>query len=302
MARPLPPPAWLRTFEAAARNLSFTRAARELHVTQSAVSQQIRSLEDRLGQPLFHRLPQSLQLTDAGRAYLPVVRDAFERLTLSTEQLFGYARGDLVTIRATPAFGEFWLAPRLHELFAQHPRLEVRVISTVWNAELIESGVDLEIRYGMDEWSELQTRRLTRESVTPVCSPGLAAWLEGDPERLAGVRLLHTDGFRNDWPEWLHRAGVTKNVDGSSGSRFDTAILPLKLAEEGQGVALGRRSLIERQLEAGRLVAPFEPPLPIDEAYYVTWPADQPLRPEAEAVRDWLVGIAGGEGDSGTGS
>lgn len=292
MGKPLPPPAWLRTFEAAARHMSFTRAAEELHVTQSAVSQQIRLLEDRLGQPLFHRLPQSLQLTEAGLAYLPAVRDAFERLSLSTQELFGYARSDLVTLRATPGFGEFWLAPRVHKLFEQNPELELRVISTVWNAQFAESGVDLEVRYGMDEWPELETSLVMREYLMPVCSPALADYLDGDPRRLADARLLHTDGFRNGWPEWLHKAGLSKQIDGGTGSHFDTAILPIKLAEEGLGVALGRWSLVEKRLESGHLVAPFDLPTPIDEAFYVTWPADQPLRPEATLVRDWLVHTA----------
>lgn len=297
MLRPLPPPNWLRTFAAAARHMSFTRAAEELHVTQSAVSQQIRLLEDRLGQPLFHRLPQRLQLTDTGRAYLAVVQEAFERLALGTEELFGYARSELVTVRATPGFGEFWLAPRLHAFYEAHPGLDIRVTSTIWNAPSVESGVDLEVRYGVGEWSELEMRPLTREHLVPVCAPGLAAGLGGDPERLAGVRLLHTDGFRNGWPEWLHRAGVAKRVDGGRGSHFDTAILPLKLAEEGMGVALGRWSMIERQLEAGRLVAPFDVPMPVDEAFYVTWPANEALRPEATLLRDWLVQAAAPVGD-----
>ncbi|MCS4503075.1 Glycine cleavage system transcriptional activator [wastewater metagenome] len=290
----LPPPSWLRTFAAAARHMSFTRAARELHVTQSAVSQQIRLLEDRLGEPLFHRLPQSLQLTEAGKAYLPVVRDAFERLSYGTEALFGYERTGQVTIRATPGFGEFWLAPRLHALYAAHPELELRIVSTIWNTDVVESGVDLEIRYGSDEWPELETVRLTREYLMPVCSPGLAERLGGAPERLAGERLLHVDGFRTGWPEWLDHAGVSAVVDGGSGSHFDTAILPTKLAEEGLGVALGRWSMVEGRIARGSLVAPFRAVLPSNEAFYAVWPADRELRAEAVVLRDWLVAAADG--------
>lgn len=296
MPRSLPPPNWLRTFEAAARQMSFTRAAEELHVTQSAVSQQIRLLEDRLGQVLFHRLPQSLQLTDTGKAYLAVVHEAFERLTLGTEELFGYSRSDLVTIRATPGFGEFWLAPRLGSFYDAHPELDIRVISTIWNSQFVESGVDLEIRYGVGEWSELDMQQLMQEYLLPVCSAGLAGRLGGDPERLADARLLHTDGFRNGWPEWLQQAGVAKRVDGGRGSHFDTAILPLKLAEEGLGVALGRWSMVEEHVESGRLAAPFNMPMPIEETFYVTWPMAEPLRPEAELLRDWLLQAASGTG------
>ena len=292
MLRPLPPPNWLRTFVAAARHMSFTRAAEELHVTQSAVSQQIRLLEDRLDQPLFHRLPQGLQLTEAGKAFLPVVRDSFDRLAYATEEIFGYARSDLVTVRATPGFGEFWLGPRLHRLYAAHPDLELRITTTIWNTDFMESGVDLEVRYGTGEWPELEARQLMREYLMPVCSPRLASGLGGDPARLAGVRLLHTDGFRNGWPEWLHRAGIADRVDGGSGSHFDTAVLPLRLAGEGLGVALGRWSMIEQHLADGTLVTPFDVALPTDEAFYVAWPTDEPLRPEAELLRDWLVETA----------
>lgn len=292
MPRPLPPPVWLRTFEAAARHMSFTQAAEELHVTQSAVSQQIRLLEDRLGEPLFHRLPRSIQLTEAGKAYLPVVRDAFEQLSLGTEQVFGYSRTELVTIRATPGFGEFWLAPRLSDLYTAHPGIEVRVTSTIWNAEFMETGVDLEVRYGTDEWPELETRRLTREYLVPVCAPSLAERLDNDPHGLGDVRLLHVDGFRNGWAEWLHHAGVGGHVDAGRGSHFDTAILPIRLACEGLGVALGRWSLIERHIRDGRLVTPFDVSMPVEEAFYVAWPGEVPLRPEATVVRDWLLRIA----------
>lgn len=292
MQRPLPPPSWLRTFEAAARHMSFTRAAEDLHVTQSAVSQQIRLLEDRLGEPLFHRLPRSIQLTEAGKAYLPVVRDAFEQLSLGTEQVFGYSRSELVTIRATPGFGEFWLAPRLGDLYATHPEVEVRVTSTIWNAEFMETGVDLEVRYGTDEWPELETRRLTREYLVPVCAPSMAEYLDQDPRRLAEVRLLHVDGFRNGWAEWLHHADAADAVDAGRGSHFDTAILPIRLACEGLGIALGRWSLVERHIHDGRLVQPFAVSMPVDEAFYVTWPSDEPLRPEATVLRDWMLQIA----------
>lgn len=292
MPRALPPPAWLRTFEAAARHMSFTRAAEELNVTQSAVSQQIRLLEDRLAQPLFHRLPQSLQLTEAGKAYLPVVREAFERLSHGTEEVFGIARKGLVTLRVTPGFAEFWLAPRLPSLCQRHPGLDLRVTSTIWNTDAIEAGMDLEIRYGTGEWPELEAERLTREQLLPVCSPGLAAQLRAEPEALADQRLLHTDGFRHGWPDWIHEAGMTDRVDGGGGCHFDTAILPLTLAEDGFGVALGRHSLVEQRLASGRLAAPFECRLPTDEAFYLTWPAEGPLRPEAELVRAWLVDAA----------
>jgi len=296
--RGLPPPAWLRTFEAAARHLSFTQAAHELHVTQSAVSQQIRLLEDRLGQPLFHRLPQSLQLTEAGKAYVPVVRDAFDRLGHGTEEVFGQSREGLLTLRATPGFVEFWLAPRLQGFFESHPDMQLRVTSTIWNTEFIEAGVDLEIRYGTGDWPGLAAARLTREHLFPVCSPKLARTLGDDPARLAGVRLLHTDGFLNGWPEWLQHAGVAADVDGGGGSHFDTAILPLRLAEESLGVALGRSSLVAPRLESGSLAAPFTAVLETEEAFHVTWREGAPPRPAAAELLDWLRRVAADDPDT----
>jgi LysR family glycine cleavage system transcriptional activator len=287
--RALPPPAWLRTFESAARHLSFTRAAHELSVTQSAVSQQIRLLEDRLGESLFHRLPQSLQLTEAGRAYLPVVRDAFERLRLGTHEVFGQGRRELVTIRTTPGFGEFWLAPRLPDLFARHPGIDVRIASAVWNPELMEAGVDLEVRYGLAEWPDLHSQRLTTEVVTPVCAPEVATRLDERGEALANERLLHTDGFRNGWAEWLAAAGADATVDAGSGCHFDTAIMPLSLAVRGAGVALGRRSLTQGSIARGELVEPFETALAVDEGFHLVWLSDRPLSAEADLVRQWLV-------------
>lgn len=284
----LPPPTWLRSFEAAARHMSFTEAAHELHVTQSAVSQHIRLLEDRLGHALFHRMPRGLRLTEAGKAYLPVVHDAFERLKLGTEEVFGQARDAPLTVRSTPGFIELWLAPRLERLFALYPELEIRVTSIIWNTDFVETGVDLEIRYGDGEWSGLATERLSHETLFPVCSPAVAAELAGEPAKLAGMRLLHTDGFMNGWAEWLRHAGVHGRVDSGAGCHFDTVMLPVRLAAAGQGVALGRASLVHDLLAGGTLVAPFTSALPTEEAFHAVWPDDAPQRPEAVKFLDWL--------------
>jgi len=286
--RNLPPPAWLRTFDAAARHMSFTEAAAELHVTQSAVSQHIRLLEDRLGHALFHRLPRGLRLTEAGKAYLPVVHDAFERLKLGTEEVFGQDGDAPLTVRATPGFIELWLGPRLERLFARQPDLDLRITSIIWNTDFVETGVDLEIRYGDGEWSGLETERLTRETLFPVCTPELAAALAGDPLNLSNTRLLHTDGFMNGWPEWLRHAGVDDRIDGGAGCHFDTAVLPVHLAANGLGVALGRASLVHDLLAGGELVAPFAERLSTDEAFFAAWPDDAPLRAEASELLDWL--------------
>ncbi len=284
----LPPPTWLRTFEAAARHMSFTDAAEELHVTQSAVSQHIRLLEDRLGHALFHRMARGLRLTEAGKAYLPVVHDAFERLKQGTEEVFGRTREAPLTLRATPGFIELWLGPRLHRLFARHPELELRITSIIWNTDFVETGADLDIRYGDGDWPGLARERLIPETLFPVCAPDVAKALAGDPANLAEMRLLHTDGFLNGWAEWLQQAGVDGRIDSGAGCHFDTAVLPIRLAVAGQGVALGRASLIGDLLASGELVAPFTETLPTDEAFYVTWPEDTPMRLAATQLLAWL--------------
>lgn len=286
--RDLPPPAWLRTFEAAARHMSFTEAAAELHVTQSAVSQHIRLLEDRLGHALFHRLPRGLRMTEAGKAYLPVVHEAFERLKLGTEEVFGQARDTPLTVRATPGFIELWLGPRLERLFERQPELDLRITSIIWNTDFVETGVDLEIRYGDGEWSGLAVERLTQETLFPVCTPALAEQLRDDPGNLNRARVLHTDGFMNGWPEWLRYAGVDDRIDGGAGCHFDTAVLPVRMASAGLGVALGRSSLVHDLLANGDLVAPFAAALPTEEAFFAAWPDDAALRPEALQLLDWL--------------
>lgn len=291
----LPPLNWLRAFEAAARLMSFTQAGRELGVTQSAISQNVRLLEAHLGQRLFDRLPQRLDLTESGKAYLPAVQDGFGRISAGTREVFGPRGGERVTLRATPGFADFWLAPRLQRLFAEAPDLQLRITSTVWDIEFEAGGADLEIRYGDGNWPGLACEKLATDKVFPVTSPQLGAVLQADPAALAQQRLFHTIGFRVTWPRWLQAAGLANTVDGESGDHFDTAILPLHLAEQGCGVALARSSLVQPKLDAGTLVAPLEPHVPTTEAFFLVWPTDRPMRADAERVVQWLLRTTGPE-------
>lgn len=288
MADRLPPLVWLRSFEAAARHLSFSQAARELALTQPAVSRHIRLLEARLGQPLFYRLPQSLQLTEAGRSYLPAIQDGFHRITAGTSEIFGGLAAEPLTIRTTPGFAEFWLAPRLNDFLAQYPDIDVRISSTVWQAEAVEGDVDLEIRYGEGHWPGASAQRLTDDDVFPVCQPELASFLRSEPVRLAEQRLFHTVGFQVGWPDWLAAAGLGEAGEKARQSHFDTAVLPLNLAAQGAGVALGRTSLAATYLADGRLAAPFDLTLRSDEAFYLAWPEEIAVRPAARAFATWL--------------
>lgn len=284
----LPPLNWLRAFEAAARLMSFTHAGRELGVTQSAISQNVRLLEAHLGQPLFERMPHGLELTETGKAYLPAVQDAFHRIGTGTREVFGPPRGQRVTVRTTPGFADLWLAPRLGGLYACEPDLSVRLLSTVWDTEFGGGGDELEIRYGDGNWASLNAERLTRDRIFPVAAPALAAKLARDPAALAEQRLLHTVGFRVTWPRWLDAAGLSETVDGSAGEHFDTAILPIHLAETGCGVALARSCLVADKLAAGTLEAPLSPALETEEAFYLVWPRATPLSRDAERFVAWL--------------
>jgi len=291
MAKKLPPLNWLRTFEVAATTMSFTAAARELGITQSAVSQQVRLLEGHLGRPLFHRLPRGLRLTEAGDALLPLLGDAFSRIAEGTAEIFGDLARPRLMVRATTSFAALWLVPRLARFHARHPEIEFRLTSSIWAADYPDPAVDLEIRYGSGRWSGLKSDRLTWDELFPVCSAG---WAHG-PERLeqpadlARCTLLHVFGFREGWPEWLAKAGLTDKIDGASGLEFDLGLAALDLAERGVGVALGRTCYAAERIAAGRLMVPFNITLPTDEAFYLVSAEGRAPTMAAAAFRSWVL-------------
>lgn len=288
--RDLPPLTWLRAFEAAARTLSFTSAAAELHVTQAAISKHVKSLELHLGQPLFLRRPRSLELTKMGEAYLPKVQDALERLSSGTREVFGRRRGQVLTIRTAVSFSVTWLAPRLADYLDARPGRVVRIISSVWSDSFDRDAVDLDVQYGTGDWEGVTSHRLTWDRITPLCAPELAAEL-AVPDDLARHRLLHVMGYQEGWGRWLTAAGA-RRVDPGQGLHLDTSLAAFALAARGVGVALGRSSLAQGERAAGRLVAPFPLDVPIDEAFHLLVPKSRDLHPEAEDFAQWLVARA----------
>ncbi|MBY4678120.1 transcriptional regulator GcvA [Marinobacterium arenosum] len=291
MKKKLPPLNWLRSFEASARHLSFTHAATELNLTQAAISQQVKGLETQLGAALFKRLPRGLELTDAGAAYLPAVRESIERLTVATEEVFGQRRTELLTVRVNMVFFMTWLARRLHRFRAQYPDINLRITSNIWVDERERSvETDMEIRYGKGGWESMQSDRLTRDELFPVCSP---AYLQQDkplnsPQDLVHHTLLHVVGYEEGWGYWLNQTGYD-NVPISQGFQFDTLVTALEMAVLGEGLALGRSSLVHDMIESGRLVAPFEQRVATEEAFYLVYPAQQLKHPHADAFRSWLL-------------
>lgn len=289
MTRRLPPLNALRAFEAAARHQSFTRAAAELHVTQGAVSHQVKGLEAELGIKLFHRHHQHLSLTDSGQACLPFVRDAFDRLAAGFEQLRARDQTGALTVSVSPNFAAKWLVHRLGRFTTQHPDIDLRISAAIRHVDFAREDVDLVVRHGDGNWPGLHVVPLAYEELFPVCSPIL---LDGAhplrrPEDLGHHTLLHL-GHRQDWAKWLQAAGVL-SVDLGQGPVFDQASLVIDAAVGGQGVALARTTLVATDLLAGRLLRPFELALPVPYAYYIVCPKATAARPKIALFRAWLL-------------
>lgn len=296
MSRRLPPLNGLRAFEAAARHLSFTRAAGELNVTQTAISHQIRSLEERLGVRLFRRLPRGLVLTEEAQLYLPPIRDAFDQIAAATERLNREQTGGVLTVSMLPSFAARWLVPRLGRFRAAHPDIDLRITASVELVDFARDDVDVAIRRGLGNYPGLWVRRLFGESFYPVCTPALIEGPHGlrRPDDLRHHTLLHDDDT-SGWRLWLEIAGVD-GVDANRGPIFSDSGMLLQAAVEGHGVALGRSVLVSADLEAGRLVRPFEElSMPFRVAYYFVCPHTQAERPKVRAFRDWLLQEAAGQ-------
>jgi LysR family glycine cleavage system transcriptional activator len=292
---PLPPLNALRTFEAAARQLSFTRAAQELHVTQTAVSHQMRLLEEHLGVRLFLRLPRRLVLTTEGRAYARELGRVFERIGDATLALRARPRREVLAVTALPSLAARWLVPRVGAFLDAHPRIDLRLSATERPVDFTRESVDIGIRWGYGRWAGLLSEKLMDDECFPVCSPALI------PRRrrlaladLARLTLLHDDS-PDDWRRWLRATGAA-GVDAERGHVFTDASLTLQLAVAGRGIALGRRVLVEGELAAGRLVRPFPQSIPSDPAYYLVSSPHTADLPRVRAFRAWLLDEVSGAG------
>jgi LysR family transcriptional regulator, glycine cleavage system transcriptional activator len=287
----LPPLPWLRAFEVSARHLSFTAAAQELGLSQAAVSKQIKLLELKVGEPLFYRFPRSLRLTKAGEAFLPKVIDAFERLAAGASEVFGARDSDVLTIRASVGFAVNWLAARLPDFIAKHPDVSLRLISSVWNDDDASEVFDVDIRYGDGSWSGVKLDRLTRETLTPVCAP---SFMESNnlqaPADLLPLTLIHVLGYKEGWALWLKTAGI-KSSPRNKGLQVDNSLMAFELAAQGVGIALGRTSMVAKDLASGRLVAPFELAVPIDEGFHVIWRDHAVQHRSLANFKNWLLDV-----------
>ncbi len=275
----------LRAFEVSARHLNLTRAAEELNVTQTAVSQHIRNLEDRLGRPLFRRLPRGLALTDEGLALLPVLADAFGRIAKALEQFDDRRPREVLTVGAVGTFAVGWLLPRLRDFQQACPFVDLRLFTHNNRVDLAAEGLDYAIRFGDGAWHGTAADRLLEAPLSPLCAPAVAARLRA-PADLAREPLLRS--YRTDeWPAWFAAAGLACPL--LRGMVFDTSLALAEAAVQGAGVALLPARLFARELQQGRLVQPFAQTEIAIGAYWLTRLHSRTPGPAMQAFRDWLL-------------
>lgn len=284
----LPPLNLLRGFEAAARHLSFTRAADELHITQAAISHQIKLLEEHLGVLLFERMIRKLRLTEEGRLLLPVIQAAFEQIGETVTALRAKQGSHALTVGLESSFGANWMSPRLGRFWAQHPGVDLRLHHSVQKTQFAHETVDLAVRWGDGDWPNLNAERLMGLAFTPVCSPELLARLPAllTPTDLGRHTLLH-DYDHEGWREWLASSGAV-GVKPESGMVIDDTNVLTQAAIDGQGVALCGLALVAGHLAAGRLVRPFKHTIATQSAYYVIYPPAAIKRAHIATFIRWL--------------
>jgi len=292
MPRRLPSLNGLKAFEAAARHESFTRAADELCVTQGAVSHQVKALEAELGIKLFNRERQRLIITEAGRFYLGVIRDALDRVSVGTDMLLQRQNSGALTVSTSPNFAAKWLVNRLGRFAEAHPEIDLRVSASMHHVDFAREDVDLAIRHGDGAVPGLHLTRLCSEVLAPVCSPTLMRGKHGlsKPGNLTHHSLLYLDN-RNDWTKWLEAAGFG-SVDLTRGPVLNQASMVLDAAVSGQGVALARSALAAGDIIGGRLVRPFKFSLRVPYAYWIVCPKATAKFPKIVAFREWLLAEA----------
>lgn len=291
----LPSLSALRAFEAAARHLSFTRAAEELCVTQAAVSHQVRALEEEIGYALFNRHPRRVSLTEEGRILSQAASTAFAEIARGVDAMAQVANTGAVNVSVSPSLAVKWLLPRLDDFRAKHPEIDVRISANDRLIDPVLEGVDVCIRYGSGNYPGLETTLLMKDVVYPVCSPALQKQLQ-TPADLAKVVLLQDemmieDEKRPDWKKWFEAAGVSDRAKGER-IKFSHAVMMIDAALAGQGVALGRSTLVADDLAQGRLVRPFEASFESAFAYWVAVPKGAVLGPKINAFLEWLLARA----------
>ncbi|TMM55494.1 transcriptional regulator GcvA [Sulfitobacter sabulilitoris] len=287
----LPPLTALRAFDAAARHMSFARAAEELNVTPAALSFQIKSLEDHLGAPLFRRLNRAVELTEAGRALAPGAADGFQTLAAAWRAAQRLQDNQTLTVTAGPAFTAKWLAPRLYEFAQSHPEVELRFSASLRMMDFGRDAIDVAIRFGYGPDPGLYSVPLAEEWVTPVMTPELAARYR-DAQSLTTAPLIFDDSISFlsppcDWTAWFRAMGI--DFTPTHGPRFSQSDHAVDAALAGVGVVLGRRALVVKDIAEERLIAPYGVALSTGARFRFLCPEGTETRPQVKAFRDWIL-------------
>ncbi len=287
----LPPLTALRAFDAAARHMSFQQAAAELNVTPAALSFQIKSLEEHLGAPLFHRLNRAVELTEAGRALAPGAKDGFEILGAAWRSARRIQDSGSVVITAGPAFTAKWLAPRLFEFARDHPDIELRFSASLTLKDFERDEIDVAIRFGLGPDTGLHAAPLDDEWVTPVMTPDLAKQYP-TIESLRDAPLIIDDSMdflslSTDWPTWFRANGV--DFTPKQGIHFSQPDHAINAAVSGAGITLGRNTLVHHDIITGRLVAPYRLALGTQARFRILCQEGSQNRPNIKALREWIL-------------
>jgi LysR family transcriptional regulator of beta-lactamase len=279
----------LRAFEVSARHLSFTRAAEELHLTQTAVSQHVKNLEARLGVQLFRRVPRGLALTDEGQALLPVLVESFERIASTLQVFKGKQKREVLSIGVVGTFAVGWLLPRMRDFQNRHPFVELRLLTNNNRVDLAGEGLDFAIRFGDGNWHGTAALPLINAPLAPVCAPALAERIQ-HPKDLSREVLLRS--YRSDeWPTWFAAANLPPPL--LSGPMFDSSLVLADAAAQGAGVALLPTKLFSSALQSGRLVRLFEVEVQVG-AYWLTRLSTRKQSATMRAFSEWIIAKAAG--------
>lgn len=294
MARRIPPLNPLRVFEVVARTLNLTAAARELHVTQSAVSRQVGTLETYLGVDLFRRERHGVVLTRAGAAYAAQIGPAFDAIAAATQGLTEAAGPGRLRVRTYTTFAAKWLIPRLPAFRQAHPGIDVRILTAVPDVDFDRDSVDLAIQFGSGRWPRTEADLLFDDEIEPVCSPAYLARHGGigQPAQLLAAPLLVSQFRGGDWDDWLDAQGLAQHAAQAERMVFSSSVLTWQAALDGLGMAIGQRALLAQELQSGQLVCPFAQPLLRSSGHYLLRPAVQRPSREVTAFRSWILQAA----------
>ncbi|MFZ5672534.1 MAG: transcriptional regulator GcvA [Pseudomonadota bacterium] len=288
----LPPLNALKAFEAAARHLSVKAAAEELSVTPGAVSQMLKTLELHLGRKLFDRINRGIVLTEAGRNYLPPVRNAFRQIAEASRRVAAEAESNVLTVSVTPFFASAWLVPRLNSFQAAHPGIDLRIVTSTRLADFTRDGIDVAIRHGLGRYPGLRAEHVLAVAMIPVASPALVA-RRGMPARVADLLdwPLVQDADRKGWALWFEAQGLAEAAP-TRGPSFDDSGLLLGAIIAGQGAGLLPDAMVETDVKEGRLTRLAEPKEIEVFAYYLVYPELAQGRAKIQAFRDWILSIS----------